>query len=122
MFDSPLSPDHSIGRRGDSDDSGAHLGGRHDFVIRPAVVFPPPYFFDPLQTNNFELSLDPPRLYLFLTNRLQYWVIDRAANRIVLGRTRGRGHRAPTKQPTRPIKDVLGYPLTPDFRARLTAD
>jgi hypothetical protein len=46
----------------------------------------------------------------------------RAANWIVLGRTMGRGHRAPTKQPTRPIKDVLGYPLTPDFRARLTAD
>lgn len=46
----------------------------------------------------------------------------RAANWIVLGRTMGRGHRAPTKQPTRPIKDVLGYPLTSDFRARLTAD
>jgi Domain of unknown function (DUF4338) len=46
----------------------------------------------------------------------------RAANWIVLGRTMGRGHRAPTKQRTRPIKDVLGYPLTPDFRARLTAD
>ena len=44
----------------------------------------------------------------------------RAANWIVLGRTTGRGHRAPTKQPTRPIKEVLGYPLVPDFRARLT--
>lgn len=44
----------------------------------------------------------------------------RAANWITLGRTTGRGHRAPTKQPTRPIKEVLGYPLTPDFRARLT--
>ncbi len=44
----------------------------------------------------------------------------RAANWIPLGRTSGRGHRAPTKQPTRPIKEVLGYPLTPDFRARLT--
>jgi Domain of unknown function (DUF4338) len=44
----------------------------------------------------------------------------RAANWIPLGRTRGRGHRAPTKQSTRPIKEVLGYPLTPDFRARLT--
>ena len=44
----------------------------------------------------------------------------RAANWIPLGRTTGRGHRAPTKQPTRPIKEVLGYPLTPDFRARLT--
>ena len=46
----------------------------------------------------------------------------RAANWIVLGSTMGRGHRAPTKRPTRPIKNVLGYPLTPDFRARLTAD
>jgi hypothetical protein len=44
----------------------------------------------------------------------------RAANWITLGRTRGRGHRAPTKQPTRSIKEVLGYPLTADFRARLT--
>ena len=26
-------------------------------------------------------------------------------------RRRGRGHRAPTKRPTRPVKDVLGYPL-----------
>ena len=43
----------------------------------------------------------------------------RAANWIVLGRTTGRGHNAPTKRPTRPIKEVLGYPLTPDFRARL---
>jgi hypothetical protein len=44
----------------------------------------------------------------------------RAANWIILGRTSGRGHRAPTRQPTRPIKDVLGYPLVPDFRQRLT--
>lgn len=44
----------------------------------------------------------------------------RAANWIVLGRTTGRGHRAPTKQPTRPVKEVLGYPLVPDFRTRLT--
>ena len=46
----------------------------------------------------------------------------RAANWIPLGRTQGRGHRAPTKQPTRSIKDVLGYPLVRDFRARLTAE
>jgi len=46
----------------------------------------------------------------------------RAANWIVLGRTTGRGHRAPTKQSTRPLKDVLGYPLVPDFRTRLTED
>lgn len=43
----------------------------------------------------------------------------RAANWRVLGRTSGRGHRAPTHQPTRPVKDVLGYPLVPDFRRRL---
>jgi hypothetical protein len=43
----------------------------------------------------------------------------RAANWIVLGRTQGRGHRAPTKQVTRPPKDVFGYPLVPDFRRRL---
>ncbi len=43
----------------------------------------------------------------------------RAANWIVLGRTTGRGHNAPTKQATQPIKEVLGYPLTRDFRTRL---
>jgi hypothetical protein len=44
----------------------------------------------------------------------------RAANWRVLGRTTGRGHNAPTMRPTRPVKEVLGYPLVPDFRARLT--
>lgn len=44
----------------------------------------------------------------------------RAANWRVLGCTTGRGHNAPTLRPTRPVKEVLGYPLVPDFRARLT--
>ena len=44
----------------------------------------------------------------------------RAANWRVLGRTTGRGHHARTSRPTRPVKEVLGYPLVPDFRARLT--
>jgi len=43
----------------------------------------------------------------------------RAAGWQVLGRTTGRGHNARTKQPRRPVKEVLGYPLVPDFRARL---
>ncbi len=43
----------------------------------------------------------------------------RAANWRVLGRTTGRGHNAPTMRPTQPVKEVLGYPLVPDFRARL---
>lgn len=44
----------------------------------------------------------------------------RAANWVVLGRTTGRGKADPTHRPNRPLKDVLGYPLVTDFRARLT--
>jgi len=43
----------------------------------------------------------------------------RAANWIALGPTTGRGHNAPSKARTQPVKEVLGYPLTPDFRQRL---
>jgi uncharacterized protein DUF4338 len=45
----------------------------------------------------------------------------RAANWQVLGMTTGRGKDAPTHRPNRPIKEVLGYPLVKDFRARLCA-
>jgi Domain of unknown function (DUF4338) len=45
----------------------------------------------------------------------------RAANWVVLGLTTGRGKDAPTDQPTRPVKQVLGYPLCRDFRERLGA-
>jgi Domain of unknown function (DUF4338) len=44
----------------------------------------------------------------------------RAANWIVLGRTTGRGHADRTHRATRSVKEVLGYPLVKDFRARLT--
>jgi hypothetical protein len=40
----------------------------------------------------------------------------RAANWIDLGRTTGRGKADQTGRPNRPIKEVLGYPLRPDFR------
>ena len=43
-----------------------------------------------------------------------------AANWIRLGLTTGRGKDAPTHAPTQPIKHVLGYPLTKDFRQRLS--
>jgi hypothetical protein len=43
----------------------------------------------------------------------------RAANWKVLGLTTGRGKDAPTKKPNRSIKEVLGYPLTKDFRRML---
>lgn len=44
----------------------------------------------------------------------------RAANWLVLGRTTGRGKADLTHRPNRSLKEVLGYPLVPDFRARLT--
>jgi hypothetical protein len=43
----------------------------------------------------------------------------RAANWQVLGRTCGLGKDAQSKIPNRPIKQVLAYPLTADFRQRL---
>jgi hypothetical protein len=43
----------------------------------------------------------------------------RAANWIYLGRTTGRGKADQTGRPNRPIKQVLGYPLHPDFRQLL---
>jgi hypothetical protein len=43
----------------------------------------------------------------------------RAANWAVLGRTIGRGKNAWSKKPNRPIKEVLGYPLTSRFRELL---
>ncbi len=42
-----------------------------------------------------------------------------AANWIALGQTTGRGHNAPTKKATQPKKEVLGYPLTKNFRQLL---
>ncbi len=44
----------------------------------------------------------------------------RAANWQVLGRTTGRGKNSTSKKPNRSIKEVLGYPLTKDFREELS--
>jgi hypothetical protein len=43
----------------------------------------------------------------------------RAANRVALGLTTGRGKDAPTMAPTRSKKELLGLPLRPDFRELL---
>lgn len=73
------------------------------------------------------LSEDWNRLYGHAIHYLETFVDPgrfrgtcyRAANWKVLGLTTGRGKDAPTKKPNRSIKEVLGYPLTKDFRTRL---
>ena len=74
------------------------------------------------------VSADWPRLYGHPIYFLETFIDParfrgtcyRAANWLELGRTTGRGHNAPTMHATQPVKEVLGYPLTPDFRQRLT--
>src|SRR5438094_294972 len=44
----------------------------------------------------------------------------RAANWQLLGLTTGRGKNDQTNKPNRPIKEILGLPLTPRFREYLT--
>jgi hypothetical protein len=46
----------------------------------------------------------------------------RAANWVVLGQTTGRGKDDLTHRANRPVKDVLGYPLTPRFRELLSGE
>ena len=43
----------------------------------------------------------------------------RAANWMVLGLTTGRGKASNGHRPNRSLKQVLGYPLSKDFRRRL---
>jgi hypothetical protein len=45
----------------------------------------------------------------------------RAANWVYLGQTTGRGKDDQTGRPNRPLKDVLGYPLTKNFRKHLSS-
>ena len=45
----------------------------------------------------------------------------RAANWVYMGLTTGRGKDDQTKKPNRSLKEVLGYPLGPDFRKLLQA-
>jgi hypothetical protein len=44
----------------------------------------------------------------------------RAANWLLLGHTTGRGKNDHTNKPNRPIKEILGLPLTPRFRQLLS--
>ena len=44
----------------------------------------------------------------------------RAANWVLMGHTTGRGKNDHTNKPNRPIKEILGLPLTPHFRELLS--
>jgi hypothetical protein len=74
------------------------------------------------------LSLDWQRLYghpiyfveTFIDPQRFAGTCCRAANWTLLGHTTGRGKDAPTYQPNRSIKQVLGYALVKDFRQRLS--
>lgn len=74
-----------------------------------------------------ELSADWLRLYGHPIYYLETFVDPqrfrgtcyRAANWIRLGVTTGRGKAALSRKPTRPVKEILGYPLVKDFRQRL---
>jgi hypothetical protein len=85
----------------------SHLLGRMVTVLAadwPRVYGHPLYFV--------ETFVDPTRFR---------GTCYRAANWVVLGRTTGRGKWDLTHRPNRPMKDVLGYPLTPHFRQLLGA-
>jgi len=85
----------------------SHLLGRMATVLRSdwLRVYGHPLYF-------LETFVDPARFR---------GTCYRAANWIVLGRTTGRGKADLTHRPNRPIKDVLGYPLSPQFRRLLGA-
>ena len=74
-----------------------------------------------------QLSADWEQLYGHPVHYLETFVdrerfkgtCYRAANWVHLGQTTGRGIKEKTKKVTRSFKDVLGYPLRKDFRAKL---
>jgi len=70
---------------------------------------------------DWEIFYNHPLHYLetFVDRERFQGTCYRAANWIYLGQTTGRGIREKTMRVTRSLKDVLGYPLGKDFRARL---
>ncbi|MBI4326735.1 MAG: hypothetical protein HY674_15945, partial [Chloroflexi bacterium] len=53
------------------------------FLTNSAYISTPPSFADSTLTNNFERTFNPPLWHLYQTNRLQYILIDRVANRVL---------------------------------------
>ena len=96
------------------------------FLILPWVVVPHLASRLPVRIAR-ELFADWPRRYGHSIYYLETFfdphrfrgTCYRAANWIHLGVTTGHGKDAPNNKPTRPIKEILGYPLVKDFRQRL---
>lgn len=72
-------------------------------------------------SRDWEALYDHPIFYLesFVEPGRYAGTCYRAANWHFLGRTTGRGKDDQTKRPNRPLKEVLGLPLTKRFRERL---
>jgi len=76
------------------------------------------------------LSFDWEKLYChplyyletFVDTELFAGTCYKAANWLKIGRTTGRGKHDQTGKANRSLKDVLGYPLTPDFRRHLCGE
>jgi len=70
----------------------------------------------------WEQVYDHPLYYLetFVDRSRFAGTCYRAANWVYLGQTTGRGKDDLTHRQNRPLKDVLGYPLTKDFRDKLS--
>jgi hypothetical protein len=73
-------------------------------------------------SNDWESVYHHPVCYLetFVDKERFKGTCYQAANWIYVGDTTGRGKNDHTNKPNRSIKAVLGYPLTKDFRKRLT--
>ena len=66
-------------------------------------------------------SYHHPLYYLetFVDQELFHGTCYRAANWLTIGQTTGRGKNDQTGRANRSLKDVLGYPLSHDFRDHL---
>ena len=73
-------------------------------------------------SSEWERVYDHPLYYLetFVDRSHFAGTCYRAANWVYLGQTTGRGKADQTHRPNRPLKDVLGYPLTKRFRDKLS--
>ena len=119
--------DRFIGWSADARRANRHLLAYNSRFLIPPWVWVPHLASHVLGRMVRQLSEDWERMYQHPIYFVETFVEPvrhrgscyRAANWMVLGPTSGRGHRCPTQQPTRPVKWLLGYPLTKRFRELL---